>query len=81
MDLDLSKPWDDNLGDILTMRYTPDDDSAYKRFARYLHRRDVCLNDKVRAWNHACSVVGDLGSLVASPEGISKIAKAYPSDC
>jgi hypothetical protein len=81
MDLDLSHEWDDNLGDVISMRFTSHDQGAYDRFAQFLNRRDVCLNDKIRAWNHIYAKLGKLDRLITSPDKIALLAREFPSDC
>ena len=87
MELNLSGELPDNLGDILTMRYASasscaciDDDPAYHRYVKYLRRRDVSLNDKVRAWNHFQPKFGDNLAIINSPQDIKKLASMFPSD-
>jgi hypothetical protein len=77
---ELLKTLPDNVGDILTIRYTDNDNGSYERFAKFIHRRDVSQADKIRAWNFVRTKVGDVTSLIVSPNQVEWFAKAYPSN-
>ena len=83
MELNLSGDLPDNLGDILTMRYTGSSivgDPTYDRFVEYLKRHDVPLAAKARAWNYFQIKYGEKEATINTPEDLKKLARTFPSD-